>query len=45
MRILIDMDGVIADFDQEFLQRRIQRYADKIYIPVEERTTFYVKDQ
>jgi hypothetical protein len=21
MRILLDMDGVIADFDQEFLQR------------------------
>jgi len=45
MRILIDMDGVIADFDQEFLQRWRDRHADKFYIPVEERTVFYVKDE
>jgi len=45
MRILIDIDGVIGDFDQEFLQRWRSRHADKIYIPLEERTTFYIKDQ
>lgn len=45
MRILIDMDGVLADFDKEFLQRWRTRYPDKFYIPLEERTTFYVKEQ
>lgn len=45
MRILIDMDGVIADYDQEFLQRWRRRHADKFYVPLEDRTTFYVKDE
>ena len=44
MRILIDMDGVIADFDQEFLRRWRERHPEKPYITLEERTTFYVKD-
>lgn len=44
MRILIDMDGVIADFDTEFLQRWKQRHPDKPYVPLEARSTFYVKD-
>lgn len=45
MRILIDMDGVISDYDQEFLQRWRSRHADKFYVPVEARTTFYVIDE
>ncbi|MCC6500456.1 MAG: 5'-3'-deoxyribonucleotidase [Anaerolineales bacterium] len=45
MRVLIDMDGVIADFDKEFLQRWQNRHPDKAYIPLNERNTFYVKDQ
>ena len=45
MRILVDMDGVLADFDAEFLQRWRGRHPDKLYIPIEERTTFYVKDE
>lgn len=44
MRILIDMDGVIADFDEEFLKRWRRRHPDKLYIPLEERNTFYLKD-
>lgn len=44
MRILVDMDGVIADYDGEFLQRWRGRHPDKFYVPLEERTTFYVKD-
>lgn len=44
MRILIDMDGVIADFDKEFLQRWRERHPEKLYVPLEQRTTFYVKD-
>lgn len=44
MRVLIDMDGVISDFDGEFLKRWRDRYPEKPYVPLEERTTFYVKD-
>lgn len=39
------MDGVIADFDSEFLRRWRERYPDKFYVPLAERTTFYVKEQ
>jgi len=45
MRILIDMDGVIADFDGEFLKRWRERYPDKFFVPIKDRTTFYVKEQ
>lgn len=45
MRFLIDMDGVLADFDGEFLKRWRERYPDKFYVPLTERTTFYVKEQ
>jgi len=45
MRILIDMDGVLTDFDGEFLKRWRERYPDKFYVPMEERRAFYVKDQ
>lgn len=45
MRILVDMDGVITDFDQEFLQRWKKRHPTEFYIPVEKRTKYYVKDE
>ena len=45
MRILVDMDGVIADFDGEFLRRWRKRHPDSWYVPFEGRTTFYVRDQ
>lgn len=44
MRILIDMDGVISDFDGEFLKRWQDRYPNKFFIPIDKRNTFYVKD-
>ncbi len=44
MRILVDMDGVIADFDGEFLKRWRERYPGQFYVPFDQRTTFYVKD-
>ena len=45
MRILIDMDGALSDFDGEFLKRWRERHPEKFYVPMEERTAFYVKDQ
>ena len=44
-RILVDMDGVLSDFDGEFLKRWRERHPDKFYVPLEERTTFFVKEQ
>jgi 5'-nucleotidase len=44
MRILVDMDGVIADFDREFLQRWRKRHPSKLHIPLTERNTFYLMD-
>jgi len=44
MRILVDMDGVISDFDGEFLKRWRERYPDKYYVPLEKRIKFYVRD-
>lgn len=45
MRILVDMDGVLSDFDGEFLKRWRERYPDKFYVPIKDRRTFYVKEQ
>jgi 5'-nucleotidase len=45
MRILVDMDGVIADFEHGFLEDWRATYPDKFYIPFEERNTFQLTDQ
>jgi 5'-nucleotidase len=38
------MDGVLSDFDGEFLKRWRVRHPNKIFIPLNKRSTFYVKD-
>jgi 5'-nucleotidase len=45
MRVLIDMDGVIADFESRFLELWRLQHPDKLYIPPEQRTTPYIIDQ
>ncbi len=44
MIYLIDMDGVIADFDAEFNTRWKERHPDKFWVHPKERTTFYLRD-
>jgi len=39
------MDGVLTDFESGFLDRWRELYADRIFIPIEQRTTFYIADQ
>jgi 5'-nucleotidase len=45
MIILVDLDGVLADFETGFLNIWKKLYPDRIAVPVEERTTFYLEDQ
>ncbi len=44
MRILVDMDGVLADLETQFLQIWRSRHPQKFFVPLEERTTFYIRD-
>jgi len=39
------MDGVIADFDKGVLNTYRNRHPNKPFIPLEQRTTFYVKKE
>lgn len=45
MDILIDMDGVIADFEGEFLKRWRANHPEKPYVPHEERKGFWLREQ
>ena len=45
MRILVDMDDVLAGFDERFLELWREQHPDEPYVPLEERTKFYVADE
>ncbi len=45
MRILLDMDGVLANFEQRVMDLFRERYPYRPSIPLNQRTTFYVKEQ
>jgi 5'-nucleotidase len=45
MRILIDMDGVIADFEGDFLRRWREKFSDKPFVNFEDRRGFYLREQ
>jgi 5'-nucleotidase len=43
--ILVDQDGPLANFEEDFLKKWRRRFPDFDYIPLEERNTFYVQEQ
>lgn len=45
MKILIDLDGVIADFEKAFYEEWYNRHPDKTIVLPEERTKFYIRDE
>ncbi|KFQ44028.1 hypothetical protein N333_06632, partial [Nestor notabilis] len=45
LRVLVDMDGVLADFEGGFLKKFRARYPDKPYIALEDRRGFWVSEQ
>lgn len=45
LRVLVDMDGVLADFEGGFLKKYRARYPDEPYITLEDRRGFWVSTQ
>jgi hypothetical protein len=45
LRVLVDMDQVLCDFERSFLQKYQETYPDHPFIPLDDRQTFYVADQ
>nr|XP_006637077.2 PREDICTED: 5'(3')-deoxyribonucleotidase, mitochondrial isoform X1 [Lepisosteus oculatus] len=45
LRVLVDMDGVIADFEGGFLKKFRARYPNEPYITLEDRRGFWVSTQ
>lgn len=45
LRVLVDMDGVIADFEGGFLKKFKARYPNEPYISLEDRRGFWVSTQ
>lgn len=45
LRILVDMDGVIADFEGGFLKKYRQRYPNHPFVSLDERRGFWVSTQ
>ncbi|XP_075421977.1 5'(3')-deoxyribonucleotidase, mitochondrial isoform X4 [Ascaphus truei] len=45
LRVLVDMDGVLADFEGGFLKKYRARYPDEPYIALEDRRGFWVSEQ
>ena len=45
MLILVDQDGPLANFEEDFLKEWRLQFPDFNYIPLEERTTFYIQEQ
>lgn len=45
VRVLVDMDGVLADFEGGFLRKFRARFPDQPFIALEDRRGFWVSEQ
>lgn len=45
LRVLLDMDMVLADFEKHFLTKYIEAYPDAPYVKAEDRDGFWLRDQ
>lgn len=45
LRVLVDMDGVLADFEGGFLKKYRARYPEEPYISLDDRKGFWVSAQ
>ncbi|CAH1794241.1 unnamed protein product [Owenia fusiformis] len=45
LRVLVDMDCVLADFETNFLKRYKEKYPDEPFIPLDKRKGFYLTTQ
>lgn len=45
LRVLVDMDMVLCDFERHFLEVYKKKFPDEPFIPLEDRKTFYVRDE
>ena len=45
LKVLVDMDQVLCDFEGSFLTAYREKFPDEPYIPLQDRNTFYVADQ
>ena len=42
--ILVDQDGVLADFERGFLENYRAKYPDELFVPLKDRKSFYIKE-
>ena len=45
LKVLVDMDQVLCDFEGSFLTAYTETFPGEPYIPVQDRNTFYLSDQ
>lgn len=45
LAVLVDMDMVLCDFESYFLEKYREKYPDEPFIPLEERSQFYIREQ